>query len=721
MGGGKGTSFAGAQIAKALGARVILVGSNAGLGQVLMARGMADAFIDRGTIAPEVFGVIPEDLDAEAWRRRTEPFRQAVRAANGGRLVDGIFEHTGGRNFPLLVSALADGGRLAFFGATGGGVKGEYKETFFCGDRRLVLDARWVWMRQKQVLFRDRTPAEIFAEIGLPPGRRGLIWGADEYALAFARAALERRAELCFVVSRATEQAGLAELARMGIPDARVIDRDRFALPADMPDPLTEDGRPNPAYGELFMKPARALGGAIWAIFGPRTSPDFIVERLDQATLHFSTFLARDFDEHDVMPSGCVIVRGPRNMSILGSHMYRSAQARDVVRLLEGGLLAMEPGDLDIVGLEGLPGLQQKMLDGTMGKPKGVALVQADAAGRSIAECESRFLGEPLRVPDPARGRCVDLRLADGVGILTLSRPEALNALNGDLLRNLAEVVADLSERGGGIRALVIRGAGRAFVAGADVTEFLGADARRVADIARGCITLFSGLEELAIPVVALIDGFALGGGNELAMAAHYRVATENAALGQPEIKLGIFPGYGGMQRLPRLVGPRRALELVVNGEAVGAREALAMGLVDAVAPSATALAVAFQAAKAFAEGARPMPRRNWDALAAGQREELRALLAEPGVRRLACAALPADPGELEAARAYAASYAIKALQFGYGAGFKEGLRNDAELFGESVASPPGQEWIRRFVAKDPVQSAFLQLYQRAQNALRSR
>ena len=716
MGGGKGTSFAGAQIAKALGARVILMGSNPGLGRELMARGMADAFIDRRSIPAEVFGVIPEDQDAGAWARRTEPFRQAVRAANGGRLVDRIFEHTGGRNFPLLVSALAEGGRLAFFGATGGGVKGEYKETFFYGGRRLVLDARWVWMRQKQICFRDRTPAEIFREIGLPPGRRGLIWGADAYALDFARAALERHAKLCFIVSRAAEPEGLAELARLGIPASSVIDRDRFALPADMPDPLTADGRPNAAYGEQFMKPARALGSAVWGVFGPRLSPDFIVERCDQSTLHFSTFLLRDYDERDAMPSGFVVARGPFDRSILGSHMYRSDQARDVLRMLEGGLLAMEPGDLDTVGLDGLPGLQQKMLDGTMGKPKGVALVQADAAGRSIAECESRFLGEPLLRADPAAGLHLDLHLADGVGILTLCRPDALNALNADLLRNLAEVVAELGAegriRGRAIRALVLRGAGRAFAAGADVTEFLGADSARVGAIALAAGELFGRIEDLALPVVALVDGFALGGGNELAMSAHHRVATENAVIGQPEIKLGIFPSYGGMQRLPRLVGPRKAMEMVLNGEPVGAREALAIGLVDAVAPPATALLAAFQAAKAFASGERPIPRRPWDAMAAAQRYELRALLADPVMLELARTVPPPgpDPRDLKAARACAAAYAIQALAFGYGHGFKEGWRNDARLFGEAAAAPAGQEWIRRFVAKDPAQAAFLTL-----------
>ncbi len=714
MGGGKGTSFAGAQLAKALGARVILMGSNPGLAHALIERRIADAFIDRRQIPPHVFGVIPEGLPAGEWRARTEPFRQAVFAANAGRPVDKVFEHTGGRNFPLLASVLAENGRLAFFGATGGGVKGEYKETFFCGDRRLVLDARWVWMRQKQVLIRTQSPREIFSEIGLPPGRKGLIWGADAYALDFARAALERRAEIGVIASRAAEPAGLQELRRMGIPDSRVIDRDRFNLPADMPDPLTDDGKPNPAYGRDYMAAARALGKAVWGLFGPRVSPDFIVERTDQSTLHFSTFLLRDFNEQDDMPSGFVVARGPVDLSILGSHMYRSSQARDVVRLLAGKLLVMEQGDLEVVGLEGLPEIQQKMLDGRMGKPKGVALVQADRAGRSIAAFEDGYLGEHLIRSDARKKRHVDFHLAGEVGILTLCRPEALNALNSDLIRGVGEVVAEIRTRrriqGRRVRGLILRGAGRAFVAGADVTEFAGSSARRIEEVALSVLRLFVEIENLKIPVIALLDGFTLGGGNELAMSAHYRIATENAVIGQPEIKLGIFPGYGGMQRLPRLVGPRKAAEMSVNGEPVGAREALRMGLVDEVAPSGTALRAAFQAARVFIEGRKKAPRRDWDALAARQKAQLKALLKHPTVQELmASAAGSADEAaDLRAARRFAARYAIKALDYGYRSGFKKGLKNDAKLFGEVAASPSGQEWIRRFIEKDPRQSSFL-------------
>ena len=217
--------------------------------------------------------------------------------------MDKIFEHTGGRNFPLLVSALAEGGVLAFFGATGSGLKGEYKNTFFYDGHRCVMDARWVWMRQKQVIFRSASAAEILSEIRLPPGRNGLIWGADTYGREFAQAALERGAQVAVIASFTGEADGIAALVKLGVPQAHIIDRDQFTLPADMPDPLTDDGRPNPQYGPGFMDPARGLGRAVWNVFGPRVSPDFVVDRPDGSRLHFSTFLARDYDEADEMPS----------------------------------------------------------------------------------------------------------------------------------------------------------------------------------------------------------------------------------------------------------------------------------------------------------------------------------------------------------------------------------------------------------------------------------
>jgi enoyl-CoA hydratase len=647
---------------------------------------------------------------------RTEPFRQAVFAANHGRPVDKIFEHTGGRNFPLLVSALAENGKLAFFGATGQGLKGEYQETFYYAGRRLVLDARWVWMRQKQVLFRNAAPREIFAEIRLPAGRRGLIWGADAYAREFALAALERRADLAVIASRSQDVEGIRELQRLGVADAAIIDRDRFKLSDDMPDPLTEEGQPNPAYGRDYMTAARSLGKAVWEVFGPRVSPDFIVDRADQSTLHFSTFLLRDFNEPDDMPCGYVLVQGPSNLSVLGSHMYRSSQAREVVRLLARNLLVMEQEDLEVVPLAGLPDIQQKMLEGRMGKPKGVALVQADRPGRSIASFEDGYLGEPVVPADPDRGHFISVHIAEKIAVLTLCREQALNALNQELIRQLADVVAGLKKnrriQGQPVKALILRGSGRAFVAGADVTEFYGSPAKRIEAIALLNLRLFDTIENLKIPVVALLDGFTLGGGNELAMSAHYRIVTENARIGQPEVKLGIIPGYGGMQRLPRLVGPATAAALSINGEPIDGREAVSVGLADQFEPASTALLTAFQVARAMAAGKKKVPLRKWDAIAARQKKMLRGLLSGPQAQKLLAGEPPAGDqiAEPAAARTHAARYVLKALEFGYAAGFKKGLRNDARLFGEVAASPSGQEWIRRFIEKDPLQSAFMKL-----------
>jgi enoyl-CoA hydratase len=716
MGGGKGTSFAGAQIAKSLGARVILVGSNPQLAESLIQRGIADAFVDRCNIPAEVFGLIPAEMTYEQWQAKTEAFRKVVFAANNGNPVDKIFEHTGGRNFPLLVSVLAEKGTLAFFGATGQGIKGEYKETFFYDKRRFVLDARWVWMRQKQIIFRDVDPNGIFTEIGLLPGRIVLIWGADAYAIEFAKAALTRGARIAVIASRSKDSDGIAEMMQLGLAESALIDRDEFEIPEDMPDPLTDNGTPNPAYNQDFMAQARAIGRAIWGIFGPRTNPDVIVERPDQSTLHLSTFLLRDFTEDDAMPCGYVVLRGKSDLSILGSHMYHDTQAKETIRLLSQGQIVMEQDDLEITTLAGLPAIQQKMLEGRMDKPKGVALVQADRAGRTVASFEAAFLGESLRQADPAQNRYLDIHLLEGIAIVTLKRLQALNALNTDLLSQISEVANEINTKqslmGKPVSALILKGAGRAFVAGADVNQFMGNTPEGIAQLAAQNIGVFSNLENLPVPVISLIDGFALGGGNELAMSTHYRIVTENAMIGQPEVKLGIIPGYGGMQRLPRLVGPWKASEMSINGEALDGRTAVAIGLADEFCPSSTALRNAFEVARDLASGAKAWNRRNWDGIALDQKAELADLLQSAETIDLLNTQAPdaEQAKDLRTARKYAGKMALLAVQFGYENGFSEGLENDARLFGEITASLSGQEWVSRFLKKDPLQSSFLTL-----------
>ena len=170
-----------------------------------------------------------------------------------------------------------------------------------------------------------------------------------------------------------------------------------------------------------------------------------------------------------------------------------------------------------------------------------------------------------------------------GVRWITVNRPAKLNALNASVIAELARAVADVSADAS-VRVVVLTGAGeKAFVAGADIAEFVGISADAARELAGRGQRLFEAIAALPKPVIAAVNGFALGGGCELAMACHLRVASSNARFGQPEVKLGLIPGYGGTQRLPRLVGRGRALELLLTGGTVDAATAHAWGLVNKV------------------------------------------------------------------------------------------------------------------------------------------
>ena len=176
------------------------------------------------------------------------------------------------------------------------------------------------------------------------------------------------------------------------------------------------------------------------------------------------------------------------------------------------------------------------------------------------------------------------LQVEDGVGLLTVNRPRKLNALNGATVDALDACFRDMASDDA-VRAVIVTGAGdRSFVAGADIDEVAGFNALEGRAWGIRGQKMLRRIETLEKPVVAAINGYALGGGLELAMACHLRLASSRARLGQPELKLGIVPGFGGTQRLPRLVGKGRALEMLLTGDPVGAEEARAMGLVNRVA-----------------------------------------------------------------------------------------------------------------------------------------
>jgi enoyl-CoA hydratase len=239
------------------------------------------------------------------------------------------------------------------------------------------------------------------------------------------------------------------------------------------------------------------------------------------------------------------------------------------------------------------------------------------------------------------------------VATVTINRPKVLNALNAATLRELDAAMRGL-RADDAVRAVVLTGAGgKAFVAGADVTELASLDpagARAHAELGQGVFDL---IEHLGKPVIAAVNGFALGGGCELAMACSIRLASDAAKFGQPEVTLGLIPGFAGTQRLPRLVGKGRALELILRGDMIDAGEAYRIGLVNRVVPAAALLEEARSLARAIAVNA-PV----------------------------------------------AVRYAIEAVNRGLESSFAEGSILEASLFGLSFATGDMREGTRAFVEK---------------------
>jgi enoyl-CoA hydratase len=241
----------------------------------------------------------------------------------------------------------------------------------------------------------------------------------------------------------------------------------------------------------------------------------------------------------------------------------------------------------------------------------------------------------------------------DGIGWITINRPDKLNAMNvetiGELKAAFGEFEADAE-----VRAVILTGSGeKAFVAGADISEFVHLNAEMGRHFSREGQALTRTIENFPKPVIAAINGFALGGGTEIALACHIRLASENAKLGQPEVKLGIIPGYGGTQRLARLVGKGKAMEMILTGRMVEAREAAEIGLVNRVVPPAELLAAA--------EG-----------------------LAKEAIKN----------GPL------AVAYSIEAINRGLDVTLDEGLEIEAEIFGRTCATEDFKEGAKAFLEK---------------------
>ncbi len=249
------------------------------------------------------------------------------------------------------------------------------------------------------------------------------------------------------------------------------------------------------------------------------------------------------------------------------------------------------------------------------------------------------------------------VEVTDRIALVTVNRPEKLNPLNTATIDALEACFRDLAADKG-VGAVIVTGAGeKSFVAGADINQLEGLSAVGGRDWGRRGQEVFSRIEAMEKPVLAAINGYALGGGLELAMSCHIRVASERAKLGQPEVKLGIVPGYGGTQRLPRLVGKGRALEMLLTGEPIGAAEAHRIGLVNHVAAADRVL---------------------------------------PQCREIAAKILSNGP--------VAVALILQAVNRGLESALPEALELEASQFGLSCATEDIGEGVRAFLEKRPAQ-----------------
>jgi enoyl-CoA hydratase len=241
----------------------------------------------------------------------------------------------------------------------------------------------------------------------------------------------------------------------------------------------------------------------------------------------------------------------------------------------------------------------------------------------------------------------------EGIGFVTINRPDKLNALNIETIKELEELFTHLKENQE-IKVVIITGAGeKAFVAGADIEELSKLNMVEGKEYSLRGQRVFSLIENLGKPVIAGVNGYALGGGTELTLACHIRIASEKAMFGQPEVKLGLIPGYGGTQRLARLVGKGKALELILTGDMITAQQALEIGLVNKVVPPEELLSACKDIAKKIINNS-PI----------------------------------------------AVKYALEAVNNGLDKSLEEGLDIEAELFGMVCGTEDSKEGTKAFLEK---------------------
>jgi acrylyl-CoA reductase (NADPH)/3-hydroxypropionyl-CoA dehydratase/3-hydroxypropionyl-CoA synthetase len=682
------------------GARVTGLVSTEAKGALVRARGAA-AFVNRAR--PELAGVftmVPLDPTAWAgWRAAGESFQSSVRGANEGALVDVVVSSVGRDLFGRMVELLAPGGRLVFYGATTG-----YALAFLGKGG-------------------TGTAREMYRRAGLRPQEGVLIYHrgvSDRVGEDAVEAALATGARVVTVTATDAQAAELgARPALRGVISLETLARSAgLHWPEAMPD-YDRDAEGYRAYQESTLKPfGQAVGRLLATPDNPRGYPDLVVERSGQDTLGVSTFIARPYggrvvylEESDgrrfSLHAPNVWMHQKRilfpTFAIQGSHLSNAHQAAEVIQLIDRGALPVHPPAVHPWEelAEANQAIHENRHAGTLAVRVGAApALDGARSARQVYEAwGSRFVDAPtVRVRiDPVRPGFPEL-----VALVTIDVPPA-NALGRATLQDLERAVEAL-EAETALRAVVLTGAGAMFVAGADIRQLRAfASAAEVEAFAGRAQRLFERIARAKAPFIAAVDGYALGGGNELQMACAYRVASARAELGQPEINLHVIPGFGGTQMLPRLAIRRaqttrgqmftllvRVLAVLLDGRRRSAAAAADLGLVDEVAPAdalSHALGIARRIARREFQGALWSPLTQRETVAFPNVER------DPDLQRILAhhARVP---------RAAAAQAILGVVRLGLTKGLETGLAEEARAFGQLVASDDGREGIDRFLAR---------------------
>jgi enoyl-CoA hydratase/carnithine racemase/NADPH:quinone reductase-like Zn-dependent oxidoreductase len=684
------------------GARVTGLVSTEEKGRLVLARGGL-AYVNRKDPAlAGAFVPVPRERSGRAsWLSAGRKLVEVVRDRNGGALIDVVVSSVGRDLFPRMIDLLAPSGRLVFYGATSG-----YTLTFLGkpGNARA---------------------GEMMRRGGLRPHHGVLVYyggrgaadpvGDDAISTAVhagARVAVATRTDAEAVTVKAAHRVA-------GVVSLQTLARDpSFRWPDAMPDyDVDPDGFRE--YQDRTLKPfGQAVGRVLATPDNPRGNPDMIVERAGQDTLGVSTFLARPFtgvvvyleatsDDRLSFYAPNVWMHQKRvlfpTFAILGSHLSNAQQAEEVVRLLDAGALTTQPPAVEPWDAlaEANQAIHENRHAGTITTRVGAtaALDEARTARQVYEAWGSRFVDgkavrvriDPVRPGAPAR-----------VALVTIDVPPA-NALSAATLDDL-ERALDVLETEPDLGAAVLTGGGSLFVAGADIRQLRAfTRAEEVEALASRAQNLFCRIARLRAPMIAAVDGYALGGGNELQMACAWRVAAPRAELGQPEINLHVIPGFGGTQMLPRLVARRaragggqlfpmlvEGLAVLLDGRRRPAERALGLGLIDEIAPADAlghALGVARRVALGTFDGALYSPLTGAATMAFPNIER------DSDIRRLLehHARIP---------RLGPAQAILDLVRLGFAEGLTAGLAAEAREFGRLVASDDGRAGLDRFLAR---------------------